>query len=63
MSLAFVARGIVAAATSTTFALGLTQAGVGGGANKLIPITFIVIVATALALLRGLAKAQIIPFG
>ncbi len=53
----------MAAATSTTFALGLTQAGVGGGANKLIPITFIVIVATALALLRGLAKAQIIPFG
>jgi NhaP-type Na+/H+ or K+/H+ antiporter len=41
-------RGIVAAATSSTFALGLTQAGVGGGAQKLIPITFIVIVATAL---------------
>jgi hypothetical protein len=41
-------RGIVAAATSSTFALGLTQAGVGGGAQKLIPITFIVITATAL---------------
>ena len=41
-------RGIVAAATSSTFALGLTQAGVGGGAENLIPITFIVIVATAL---------------
>ncbi len=41
-------RGIVAAATSSTFALGLTQAGVGGGAQNLIPITFIVIVATAL---------------
>jgi hypothetical protein len=41
-------RGIVAAATSSTFALGLTQAGVGGGAEKLIPITFIVIVATGL---------------
>ena len=41
-------RGIVAAATSSTFALGLSQAGVGGGAEKLIPITFIVIVATAL---------------
>ncbi|MGZ6667471.1 MAG: cation:proton antiporter [Solirubrobacteraceae bacterium] len=41
-------RGIVAAATSSTFALGLSQAGVGGGAQKLIPITFIVIVATAL---------------
>ena len=41
-------RGIVAAATSSTFALGLSQAGIGGGAEKLIPITFIVIVATAL---------------
>ncbi len=41
-------RGIVAAATSSTFALGLTQAGVGGGSQDLIPITFIVIVATAL---------------
>jgi NhaP-type Na+/H+ or K+/H+ antiporter len=41
-------RGIVAAATSSTFALGLSQAGIGGGAQKLIPITFIVIVATAL---------------
>jgi NhaP-type Na+/H+ or K+/H+ antiporter len=40
-------RGIVAAATSSTFALGLSQAGVGGAQN-LIPITFIVIVATAL---------------
>ena len=41
-------RGIVAAATSSTFALGLSQAGIGGGAQDLIPITFIVIVATAL---------------
>jgi NhaP-type Na+/H+ or K+/H+ antiporter len=41
-------RGIVAAATSSTFALGLSQAGIGGGAQNLIPITFIVIVATAL---------------
>ncbi|MGZ4233600.1 MAG: hypothetical protein ACXVVQ_19530 [Solirubrobacteraceae bacterium] len=41
-------RGIVAAATSSTFALGFSQAGIGGGADKLIPITFIVIVATAL---------------
>ena len=40
-------RGIVAAATSSTFALGLTQAGVSG-AQDLIPITFIVIVATGL---------------
>jgi NhaP-type Na+/H+ or K+/H+ antiporter len=41
-------RGIVAAATSSTFALGLSQAGIGGGAQNLIPITFIVIAATAL---------------
>jgi CPA1 family monovalent cation:H+ antiporter len=41
-------RGIVAAATSSTFALGLSQAGVGGGAEDLTPVTFIVIVATAL---------------
>ena len=41
-------RGIVAAATSSTFALGLSQAGIGGGAQDLVPITFIVIVATAL---------------
>ena len=41
-------RGIVAAATSSTFALGLSQARVGGGAEKLVPITFIVIVGTAL---------------
>ena len=40
-------RGIVAAATSSTFALGLAQAGVSG-AQDLIPITFIVIVATGL---------------
>ncbi|MFA9400964.1 MAG: cation:proton antiporter [Acidobacteriota bacterium] len=40
-------RGIVAAATSSTFALGLSQANVDG-AEKLIPITFVVIVATAL---------------
>ena len=48
-------RGIVAAATSSTFALGLTEAGVGGGAQNLIPITFIVIVATAL--IYGLSGA------
>ena len=48
-------RGIVAAATSSTFALGLSQAGISGGANKLVPITFIVIVATAL--LYGLTGA------
>jgi NhaP-type Na+/H+ or K+/H+ antiporter len=49
-------RGIVAAATSSTFALGLTQAKVDG-AEKLIPITFVVIVATAL--LYGLSGAPV----
>jgi NhaP-type Na+/H+ or K+/H+ antiporter len=38
-------RGIVAASTAATFAAPLTQAGVGG-ANKLLPATFIVIVGT-----------------
>ena len=50
-------RGIVAAATSSTFALGLSQAGVGGGSEKLIPITFVVIVATAL--IYGLSGASV----
>ena len=50
-------RGIVAAATSSTFALGLSQAGIGGGAQDLIPITFIVIVATAL--IYGLSGAPV----
>ena len=49
-------RGIVAAATSSTFGLGLSQAGIGGGAQDLIPITFIVIVATAL--IYGLSGAR-----
>ena len=63
-------RGIVAAATSSTFALGLTQAGIGGGAQDLIPITFIVIVATALIyglsggpVARGLGVARTGPGG
>ena len=52
-------RGIVAAATSSTFALGLTQAGVGGGAEKLIPITFVVIAGAALVYgLTGLSVAR-----
>ncbi len=62
-------RGIVAAATSSTFALGLTQAGVAGAQN-LIPITFIVIVATALIyglsggpVARGLGVATTGPAG
>ena len=50
-------RGIIAAATSSTFALGLSQAGVGGGSEKLIPITFVVIVATAL--IYGLSGAPV----
>ena len=50
-------RGIVAAATSSTFALGLEKAGIGGGSEKLIPITFVVIVATAL--LYGLSGAPV----
>ena len=49
-------RGIVAAATSSTFALGLSQAGVAG-AQDLIPITFIVIVATGL--LYGLSGGPV----
>ena len=39
--------GIVATATSSTFAFGLSQADIGGGAQNLIPITFVVIVANA----------------
>ncbi len=50
-------RGIVAAATSSTFALGLSQAHVGGGSQNLVPITFIVIVATAL--IYGLSGAPV----
>src|SRR5262245_37896896 len=50
-------RGIVAAATSTTFALGLSQACVGGGSDKLVPIAFMVIVATAL--IYGLSGAPV----
>lgn len=38
-------RGIVAAATATTFAAGLSQAGVAG-AERILPTTFVVIVAT-----------------
>jgi NhaP-type Na+/H+ or K+/H+ antiporter len=38
-------RGIVAAATATTFSAGLIAKGVGG-ASKILPVTFLVIVAT-----------------
>lgn len=50
-------RGIVAAATSATLALGLDKAGIGGGSEKLIPITFVVIVAAAL--IYGLSGAPV----
>ena len=40
-------RGIVAAATASTFAVDLVQAGVGG-AQKILPTTFVVIVATVM---------------
>jgi NhaP-type Na+/H+ or K+/H+ antiporter len=38
-------RGIVAAATASTFAAGLVASGIGG-AQKILPVTFVVIVAT-----------------
>ncbi|MFD4922323.1 cation:proton antiporter [Streptomyces goshikiensis] len=40
-------RGIVAAATASTFSVSLVQAGIGG-AQKILPATFMVIVATVL---------------
>ncbi|MFC8447466.1 cation:proton antiporter [Kitasatospora sp. NPDC057223] len=40
-------RGIVAAATASTFSVALVQAGVGG-AEKILPATFVVIVATVM---------------
>jgi hypothetical protein len=47
-------RGIVAAATASTFAAGLVAKGVGGAA-KILPVTFVVIVATVT--LYGLTAA------
>ncbi|MGH3181079.1 MAG: cation:proton antiporter, partial [Streptosporangiaceae bacterium] len=38
-------RGIVAAATASTFTAGLVAEGIGGAA-KILPVTFVVIVAT-----------------
>ena len=38
-------RGIVAAATASTFGAGLAAKGIGGAA-KILPVTFVVIVAT-----------------
>jgi NhaP-type Na+/H+ or K+/H+ antiporter len=49
-------RGIVAAATASTFSAGLIAAGVGG-ADKILPVTFLVIVATVT--LYGLTAAPV----
>ncbi len=52
-------RGIVAAATASTFAAGLVAAGIGGAA-KILPVTFMVIVATVI--LYGLTAAPVARF-
>jgi hypothetical protein len=49
-------RGIVAAATATTFSAGLVSNGIGG-ASKILPVTFLVIVATVT--LYGLTAAPV----
>jgi hypothetical protein len=49
-------RGIVAAATASTFTAGLVSKGVGGAA-KILPVTFLVIVATVV--LYGLTAAPV----
>jgi NhaP-type Na+/H+ or K+/H+ antiporter len=49
-------RGIVAAATASTFAAGLVASGIGG-AQKILPATFVVIVATVT--LYGLTAAPV----
>src|SRR5262245_1510390 len=49
-------RGIVAAATASTFAAGLTRHGIGG-AEKILPVTFLVIVGTVS--LYGLTAASV----
>jgi len=49
-------RGIVAAATATTFSAGLVAKGLGGAA-KILPVTFLVIVATVV--LYGLTAAPV----
>ncbi len=49
-------RGIVAAATASTFSAGLVDAGVGGS-EKILPITFLIIVGTVA--LYGLTAAQV----
>ena len=49
-------RGIVAAATASTFTAGLVAKGVGGAA-KILPVTFLVIVATVI--LYGLTAAPV----
>ncbi|MDX6420799.1 MAG: hypothetical protein QOG28_5419 [Trebonia sp.] len=49
-------RGIVAAASASTFSAGLVKNGVGG-ASKILPVTFLVIVATVT--LYGLTAAPV----
>jgi NhaP-type Na+/H+ or K+/H+ antiporter len=49
-------RGIVAAATASTFGVGLAAAGIAG-AEKLLPATFLVIVATVTVYGLGAAPA------
>jgi NhaP-type Na+/H+ or K+/H+ antiporter len=51
-------RGIVAAATASTFGAGLAAKGIGGAA-KILPTTFLVIVATVT--LYGLTAAPVVP--
>src|SRR6202035_4913131 len=51
-------RGIVAAATASTFTAGLVAKGIGG-ASKILPATFVVIVATVT--LYGLTAAPVGP--
>ena len=51
-------RGIVAAATASTFGAGLGAKGIGGAA-KILPATFLVIVATVT--LYGLTTAPVVP--
>ncbi|WP_328540405.1 cation:proton antiporter [Streptomyces sp. NBC_00344] len=53
-------RGIVAAATASTFSVALVQAGIGG-AEKILPATFLVIVATVMLYgLTALPAARIL---
>jgi NhaP-type Na+/H+ or K+/H+ antiporter len=50
-------RGIVAASSAATFAAPLAAAGIGG-ANKLLPVTFLVIVSTVM--IYGLSASAVV---